>query len=180
MIVYDKAYSSDLNRILELQNLYHKSSVDERYKAEQGFVTVRHDLNLLEKMNHPFPHSVCRDNDLLVAYALTMIPDLREEIEILKPLFKMMDTELEKKKWNVNYVVMGQICIDEGYRGRGIFYGLYNYMQKALADHYTLCVTEVSSHNPRSLKAHYNQGFELLKRHTDDKGEEWHLIYWKW
>jgi L-amino acid N-acyltransferase YncA len=73
--------------------------------------------------------------------------------------------------------VMGQICIAEGYRGRGIFDGLYRTMAATYRDRYDVAVTEVAARNPRSLRAHARAGFRTMHVYPDaTTGEEWHII----
>jgi hypothetical protein len=72
---------------------------------------------------------------------------------------------------------MGQICIADGYRGRGIFDGLYRAMAGAYRDRYDFTVTEVAARNTRSLRAHARAGFRTLQVYADTTtGEEWHVI----
>ena len=72
---------------------------------------------------------------------------------------------------------MGQICIADGYRGTGIFDGLYRTMGETYGDRFDLTVTEVADRNGRSLRAHARVGFERLLTYPDaTTGEQWHVI----
>jgi hypothetical protein len=72
---------------------------------------------------------------------------------------------------------MGQICIADGYRGLGIFDGLYRAMAERYGDRFDFTVTDVATRNPRSLRAHKRVGFETLAAFTDpETGEEWNVI----
>jgi hypothetical protein len=72
---------------------------------------------------------------------------------------------------------MGQICIKEGYRGVGIFDGLYRTMAERYGDRFDFTVTEVAARNTRSLKAHARVGFQTLHVYPDPTtGDDWHVI----
>lgn len=176
---YGQAQDEDLPFILELQKQNHKNAVDDATKQSQGFVTAEHDLNLLKAMNDAFPHTVAYDGKEVIGYALTMTKAFRNKIEILKPMFDMIDQTLAEKQMSDRYVVMGQVCIKASHRGQGIFYKLYDAMKRFTQGHFDSIITEVSVQNKRSLKAHYNHGFESLKKYQDKFGEDWDLIIWE-
>jgi hypothetical protein len=72
---------------------------------------------------------------------------------------------------------MGQICVAAGYRGTGIFDGLYRTMAEQYGDRFDFTVTEVAARNTRSLRAHARAGFETLHVYRDaTSGEQWHVI----
>lgn len=168
----------DLLQIIGLQrkNLPHAISEEER--LEQGFVTVEHDPDLLAKMNHPHPHALAKDGDLLAGYALVMLRSFGQEIPVLAPMFEEMDSipELKDGSW----FVMGQICVDKAYRGKGVFQGLYEQLRSQMQGHFSCVVTEVASRNTRSLRAHERIGFKGLRSYPAPNGEHWEIIYWDW
>jgi RimJ/RimL family protein N-acetyltransferase len=59
-----------------------------------------------------------------------------------------------------NYFVMGQIYDAKGYRGQGVFAGLYHHMKDGMTPHYDYIVASVSTKNQLSLRAHAKVGFE--------------------
>ncbi|MGB5700218.1 MAG: N-acetyltransferase, partial [Muriicola sp.] len=101
-----------------------------------------------------------------------MHPDFSKEIPILNSMFEKIGEVLPEEK---SFIVMGQICIDKAYRGKGIFRGLYKTMKKSLGSSFEIIVTEVDGTNLRSLNAHYAIGFSHLLHYCAD-GREWHLI----
>ncbi|WP_109302247.1 GNAT family N-acetyltransferase [Aquimarina sp. AU474] len=170
-------HKNELLQILELQqkNLPINISKDEKHK--EGFVTVKHDIDILSKMNDRQPHIIAKHNDKVVGYTLCMTSDFGNDIEILKPMFAKIEKHLNN---STSYIVMGQVCIDKAYRGKGIFRGLYQTMRNELGEKYDVLITEVAANNPRSLRAHYAIGFtDLLIYNTDDE-ITWHLIQWDW
>jgi hypothetical protein len=147
----------------------------------QGFVTVQHDLPLLRSMNASARQIIARHGDRIIAYALVMRPEIKYMVPVLIPMFEMLDTlyykgtPLPKTK----YYVMGQICVDADFRGAGVFDGLYNKHREVYSREYDLCITEVSTRNLRSMKAHLRCGFKTI--HTfSDATDEWNILLWDW
>ncbi|MCK8524229.1 GNAT family N-acetyltransferase [Aquimarina sp. D1M17] len=166
----------ELEQILQLQKNNLSSSISKEDKEKEGFVTVEHDLELLTKMHTKEPHIIAKDDDKVVGYALSMVREFKEDIEVLEPMFSKIDTQLR----NLNtYIVMGQVCIDKNYRKQGIFRGLYNKMKDELNHKYDVLITEVAANNIRSLNAHYAIGFSDLLIYNDN-GITWHLVQWDW
>ena len=70
----------DLQQILHLQNENLIQNIDETEIRSQGFVTLLHDLATLEQMHRLAPSVIIKDDNKVVAYALTML-------RILSPCF---------------------------------------------------------------------------------------------
>jgi L-amino acid N-acyltransferase YncA len=170
----------EVRDILELQARNLPSALTPETMANQGFVTVRHDASVLQRMNEAAPAIVAKAAGRVVGYALVMPTSFAADVPILGPLFEML-TMLSWKGvpllGNPRWFVMGQICIAEGHRGIGIFDGLYRTMAERYGSRFDLVVTEVAARNRRSLRAHARVGFEPLHVYPDaTTGEEWHII----
>jgi hypothetical protein len=171
---------AEVHQILELQAANLASALTPDTIASQGFVTVRHDVEVLARMNEAAPAIIAKDDDRVVGYALVMPRAFASQVPMLQPLFHTLDalswrgTSLrDQPRW----FVMGQICIADGYRGRGIFDGLYRTMGDTYRDRYDFTVTEVAARNTRSLRAHARVGFVTLHRYADAMtGEKWQII----
>ena len=167
----------ELQGILTLQSENIKSILSEEIKGKEGFVTLKHEFDLLEKMNLLEPHIIAKENDRVVGYALVMVPQLKDEIPILFPMFEKINT-LTYNGHNLSessYYVMGQVCIAKDFRGKGLFQKLYEMHMSELSDHYDYCITEVSKSNPRSIRAHEKVGFQTIHSFTD-KEDSWEII----
>lgn len=164
----------ELEQILALQrqNLARNLSPDE--VASQGFLTVVHDLDLLQRMHALSPSIVAVEDGALAGYALVMPVACRAFIPILEPMFARLDA-LETKR----YYVMGQICVAKAFRGRGVFDALYTAHREVQSDAYDRVVTEIATRNTRSMRAHERVGFTLLERYRDAT-DEWALVTWNW
>ena len=172
----------ELEQILALQKKNVEKVLDEAEVKSQGFVTVHHDLELLEAMNRPYPHIIAKDGDQVVGYTLVMLQSFKAVIPVLVSMFEQIDTiNYEGEQLgDVDYFIMGQVCIDKAYRGKGIFVGLFDKMREEMSDKFKYIITEVASRNTRSIAAHLKVGFKNIKEYTSERGEEWVILLWDW
>ena len=79
----------------------------------------------------------------------------------------------------MNYVVVGQLCVAKDYRGLGLVQKMYGHFRETLANEFQCCITDVARNNPRSLQAHLKTGFTVINTLT--YGEtEWDIVLWDW
>lgn len=162
----------ELEQILSLQKDNLPGALSKKEIAKEGFVTIAHSFDLLDAMNKVCPHIIAKEEERVIGYALCMHPKFRNEIDILKPMFKEISAVLSPDD---KYIVMGQVCIDKAYRKMGLFQKLYKNMQDTIKPEFNFIITEVDALNKRSLNAHLAIGFMELKTYTSD-GRKWHLI----
>ncbi|UZR99710.1 GNAT family N-acetyltransferase [Chondrinema litorale] len=173
--------TKDLEQILALQQKNHFQNISSEVKDQEGFVTVVHNLELLTSMNSTAKQVIAKDGDEVVGYALVMTEAFQDLIPVLKPMFEMFkDIDFKGKKvTEYTYYVMGQICVAEGYRGSGVFSKMYAKHKEVYASQFDLCITEVSTSNKRSMRAHEKVGFVTV--HTNaDEFDEWNILVWDW
>lgn len=180
IVTYALASTDDeLGQIIDLQakNLAENITADTR--QSQGFVTVKHSFDLLKKMNASAQQIIAKDGNNVIGYALVMRPELRSAVPVLVPMFNMFSKidYLGKPLVSYRYYVMGQICVGEGYRGRGVFDGLYEKHRQVYSQEYDLCITEISRNNERSMRAHLRVGFNILYSFRDAT-DEWDIVVW--
>ncbi|HEX8377152.1 MAG TPA: hypothetical protein VF602_04995 [Pedobacter sp.] len=122
----------ELEQILKLQDSNHIQNLSPKERNSNGFVTVKHDLELLTKMNNSARQIIAKDNENVVGYALVMLKEFSELIPVLTPMFAMFSNLSfnQMPLSSYKYYVMGQICIAESHRGNGIFEGLYLNIKK--------------------------------------------------
>jgi hypothetical protein len=156
----------DFEQILELQ----KSNL---VFSRDGFVTLRHTPAILRAFHEIMPSIVARHRGNVVGYALSMPRDASALVPELEPMFARLDSlaTLANQRW----YVMGQICIDEAWRGCGLFDRLYEGHRARFAASFDWLVTEIALRNPRSLKAHARVGFVEIDRHIDG-ADEWSVV----
>jgi hypothetical protein len=173
--------TKELQQILQLQKENHVRHIDEKEIQSQGFVTMRHTLAVLQQMHNLSPSIIIKDDDKVVAYALTMLRECRQLMPDLEPLFALFD----ELSWNnkplndYRFYVMGQICVAKGYRGRGLFDELYKHHKKTYQQQFDLFLTEISTRNHRSVRAHKRVGFKTIYTYRDSL-DEWNVVGWDW
>jgi hypothetical protein len=168
---------SDLDGILALQRQNLRDNLPAEEALRNGFVTVEHTRAILEQMHALAPSIVARRTTEVVGYALSMPLACRSFLPVLEPmfaLFKELSYEGRPLLSHALYV-MGQICIAESCRGRGLFDALYAAHRAHFAARYELLVTEISARNGRSLRAHERVGFRTLTRFRDAT-DEWVIV----
>jgi RimJ/RimL family protein N-acetyltransferase len=74
---------------------------------------------------------------------------------------------------------MGQICVAKEYRGKDFVNELYEHHKKNYQSQFDLFITEISTRNHRSLRAHEKIGFETIHIHQDHL-DEWAIVGWDW
>lgn len=171
----------DLRQMLHLQEQNHKSLLTPEQKSAQGFLTVRHTLSQLEALSEMAPQVVVRDGDTLAGYALTMPQESAALVPELAPMFRLLDSVIWKgeRLGALPYYVMGQVCVSEAYRGKGVFDALYAHHRQLFQSEYALLVTEIDQNNARSMAAHKRVGFQVAHQYRED-GIQWAVVVWDW
>lgn len=159
----------DLEGILALQQA-------SRVPTQDGFVTVKHTLEILQAMHRLAPSVVAWDDqESIVAYAITMPREARPLVPILEPMFAMLDKMDIPGEW----YVMGQVAVAPAQRGLGVFDRLYHQHRTHYARRWAQIITEVATRNGRSLRAHQRVGFRTIKTYQDST-DHWAVIAWDW
>ena len=182
MIFTTSTTDKELAEIIALQKKNLPANLTVAEMQEQGFVTVVHSLDDLKKMNQFEQHLVIKDNDTVVGYLLAMTKKSEFDIPVLIPMFKVFDKVSYQNKLlaDYNFIVVGQVCIDKEYRGKGLLNKSYQAYKKIFSSKYDFAITEIATANQRSLNAHKTAGFTEIHRFTDSSQIEWSIIIWDW
>ena len=171
---------ADLGAILDIQRRNAPDVLSEAEQREQGFVTVRHTLDLLQRMNAAFPHSVARlagTGGAVVGYALCMLPRFIGELPVLQPLFDQLPLVSWQGRpvpaWR--FAVMGQVAVAKAHRGHQLVDGMYDDLCGRLAPAYELLLTSIAVRNTRSRRVHERAHFTEIGRFVDH-GSEWLIV----
>ena len=172
--------AAELDAILALQQKYHKDTLGAKEKAADGFLTIRHSREWLQQMHDLVPAVIAVEDNKLAGYALVMSAECRKLIPALEPMFAQFDliTYGNKALSDFKYYVIGQICVAADYRGSGVFDGLYAKHRELFSPRFDFAVTEISTSNGRSLRAHEGVGFEVIHRHKDAT-DDWVVVLLK-
>lgn len=176
MITYHRTKTDEeLKEILALQRVNLSVNISDEEKQKEGFVTLKHDFDVLKKMNDAYAHCVAKENGKIIGYTLSMLQNLKNDIPLLIPMFDEIDKVMDSENFLLKYIVMGQVCIDKNQRGKGIFRGLYAYMANEMKSDFDAIITEVDTKNSRSSNAHKSVGFQLLKKYHSNN-QLWEII----
>jgi len=172
---------SELQQILDLQEQNLPKNISAEELRSQGFVTFQHDLETLQQFHQLAPSVIVKDNDKVVAYALTVVNEARHIFPPIESMFVLLDNLQWKDQpfHNFRYYAMGQVCVVKDYRGKGVFEMLYQQHKRSYSHKFDLLVTEISTKNHRSLRAHEKVGFETIIIEKNEL-DEWAVVAWDW
>lgn len=146
-------------------------------KAKEGFVSWVYTANILRALHTIAPSVIVKDGEVVAGYALTLTPASRVVYPHMENTLHHISA-LEYKGRPIStyrFYLMGQICVRKAYRGQGVVDLLYEGHRKFYSTQYDLLVTEISSANPRSMKAHQRAGFQVIDTYLGN-GEEWDVV----
>jgi ribosomal protein S18 acetylase RimI-like enzyme len=171
----------ELQQIIQLSHQNLRTKILEEEKKSQGFVTWNYSLELLQKMHTLHPNVIVKDGNIVAGYAMVALKEARYFHSDLEAMINHLEqlTYNGKTLSEYKYYVMGQICVDKAYRGKGVFEMLYKKHKTLFENDYDFVVTEISTTNPRSLHAHEKVGFKIIYTYPDAL-DEWNVVLWDW
>ena len=172
---------NEIEQIAALSNANLSTNISAETKAREGFVSWVYDPPILTALHSIAPSVVVMDGPTLAGYALTLTPECLPTYPAAIDTFNHASTltHNDRPLAQQRFYLMGQICVAEPYRGQGLVGILYNGHRQFYSSRYDLLVTEISTSNPRSLKAHQKVGFQLIHTHHDLQGQ-WDVVLWDW
>ena len=173
--------STELQQILDLQERNLVTNINDEEKQSQGFVTLQHTLADLQAFQEIAPSVIIKEEERVIAYALTMPRECSEVVPALQSMFTSFDSLMWQNKPlnDYRFYVMGQICIDKEHRGKGLFERLYQGHRHFFGRHFDCIVTEIATRNLRSMRAHEKVGFKVIHVYRDQQ-DEWAVVLWNW
>lgn len=169
----------DYEGILSLQAQNMKNNISLEESQRQGFLTVKHDLPTLKKIQGSHAHIIAKNEaGEVIGFTLVMLREYSDSIPILVPMFEVIDQLIydNQKLVDARYFVMGQVCVDKRYRGQNVFRKLYEHLGMLMKSDYDYIITEISKYNMRSIAAHNKVGFNLLHEYASDENENWLVV----
>lgn len=172
---------SEITGIRDLQELNLKQNITAQEAIDQGFLTAAYTKEYLHAMNLASPSIIAKVDDKVVGYALVATKEIRKGHDLIEGLFDAIDDCAYKGKLlrDVNYVVVGQLCVAKEYRGQDLVQKLYGHFRDCLSHEFTYLVTDVAKANIRSLKAHKKRGFQVINELMYG-GFGWDIVLWDW
>jgi RimJ/RimL family protein N-acetyltransferase len=164
---------------LSMANLRTTLSADA--KAKEGFVTWVYSPESLKAIHTVIPSVIVKDDDTVAAYCLSLSPAC---VDVYPPMASThsLVSALEyngRPLGGQKVYYCGQICVAQAYRGQGLVDMLYQFHRRHFTPQFDLLATEISTANPRSLKAHEKVGFKRIATHRDEM-DEWDVVLWDW
>jgi hypothetical protein len=165
--------------ILQLQRQNSYRSLSAEQQVQDGFVFAEHNLEVLKVMAGQVPQVIALQNDKVIGYTLAMTPFMENTVPALVPMFAEFKKcrYMDKPLTDYSFIVGGQVCVDQDFRGQQLLRRLYNGIRDLTQPAYRLCVTEIADRNQVSLKAHQKMGFEVIYNYEDENGL-WHIVAW--
>lgn len=171
----------ELEQIYLLNKANLKQHLSEEEQKAEGFVTWLYSPELLHRMHRLMPSIIAKENGKVVAYALATPREAASFHPDLHTLLSYLDTLHYNGRpfAEYNYYCMGQICIHKDYRGQQLLPWLYEKHKEAYSSRYSMLVTEISTSNLRSQKAHEKAGFKTIHTHSDAL-DTWNVVALEW
>jgi hypothetical protein len=171
----------EIDQIVALSEANLVSTISPETKAKEGFVTWVYSPESLKAIHTVIPSVIIKDGDILAGYCLSLspacsdiYPPLASTNEVVSKLIYNGRPLGEQKVY-----YCGQICVALEYRGKGLVDMLYQFHRQHFSSQFDLLVTEISTANPRSLKAHQKTGFQVIATHPEN-GSDWDVVLWDW
>ncbi|MBS1597538.1 MAG: GNAT family N-acetyltransferase [Bacteroidetes bacterium] len=171
----------ELLQIHQLNKENLRSITKSEEQKKEGFVSWLYPPQLLKQMHELAPSIVVKDDNKIAGYALVASKEMIAFHADLQTLFSHLSRVQYKNQplSDFSFYCMGQICIDKNYRGLGLVNMLYQKHKEVYGDRYQLLVTEISTSNIRSQKAHEKIGFKTIHTYRDQQ-DEWNVVVWDW
>jgi len=166
-------------RSLQEANLKENVALEDRFS--DGFLTAKYDFGFLKSMNDLTPAIIAKQSDLVVGYVLATDRSLLAQ----HPLLKDLGAQINKVPFGgkliggFDYLVVGQLCVAKGVRGKGVAKSLYAQFKATYEKRYPFVVTDIDQDNSASLKTHLKVGFEVVST-LRYGGRDWRVVVWSW
>jgi len=173
--------TEQIQQIAKLSAINLRSVIDEHTKIDQGFLTWEYTPRLLAAMHEFAPSVIAIDEGNVVGYALVATHAMAEVHTEMKLMLDNLSTlsYLGHPMNDYRYYMMGQICIAQEHRGKGLFEKLYQHHRTVYSNQFDMLMTEVSTSNHRSMRAHEKVGFKTIHTYHDHM-DEWNVVVWDW
>ena len=182
MITLDKVRNyNDLLQIKVLNEDNLKINLSQQDQSKYGFLTLEYNIELLLKMNNIEKSIVVKEDNEVVGYAIVtnktvyglnkLFDDLIDRVKTL--------TYCHNNLNNVEYALVGQLCIKKNYRGKGLVKKIYEFYKQEYSKKYKYLITDIDERNKRSLSAHLKSGFQIIDNFYWAESY-WNIILWDW
>lgn len=181
MIVTTVSTKVELEQIYTLNQQNLKQNLTLEQQEQEGFVSWLYSPALLEQMHNLAPSIIAKQEDQVVGYALTTLREASAFHQDLKEMFQNLEavTYKDKPLFEYSFYCMGQICVAKEFRGQGLVTQMYQKHKEVYSAKFDFILTEISTRNIRSQKAHEKIGFRTIHTHRDSM-DDWNVVIWEW
>ncbi|MGZ9674981.1 GNAT family acetyltransferase [Flavobacterium sp. GNP001] len=154
-ITFVQAQLSDIDSVLDLQELYLVTNLSETERAA-GFVTTPFTVEQLKTVIAKKELFLAKEGKRVVGYIFAGSWQFYQQWPIFAYMSSLI-TQLNFANKNVdlqNSFQYGPICIHKKYRGTGIIKPLFELMRSEMVQKYPLALTFINKANQPSTKAH--------------------------
>ena len=171
----------ELLQIHQLNQDNIRKNLNAEEQIREGFVSWLYPLKLLEQMHNLAPAIIIKNGDKVIAYALATLMEASPFHSDLETMFHNLKQVQYKGRslFSYRFYCMGQICVAKEYRGKGLVNNLYQKHKEIYSSFYEFILTEISTKNLRSIKAHEKIGFTTIYTYKDAM-DEWNVVIWDW
>lgn len=155
--------------MVELQNQNLVSRLSEEEK-QQGFLSGSFTASQFSDLNEDIAVIVALDEARLIGFLCASSVEFNQNFRLPAAMTARFQHVSYKGRLVSNYttVVAGPVCVDQNYRGKGIFESMYVCLIETVPAKYDLIAALVSTINPRSIHAHEKVGLETVDRFDFD------------
>jgi len=171
----------ELIGLKQLQTNNLRRIIGEEEAMKEGFVTSEYELSLLQSMHAIHPSIIVKEGEEVVGYTIVTNKEVYGAHPELDHLFNTLDATLYNGALlkEVNYILIGQVCVAKSHRGHGWVPKMYEYYKNLHATNYPYLVTDISQANKRSIRMHQKIGFETIGV-IEQVGTGWDIVLWDW
>ncbi|KAJ3028517.1 UNVERIFIED_CONTAM: hypothetical protein HDU68_001513 [Siphonaria sp. JEL0065] len=153
---------------LQMENLRRLLPLE--VQEREGFVTAEYSIDYLRNIHSKTPAVVALAQvngvQQVVGYVLAATKQDSLEHDLLKDLVGTVDgrCKFEKKKLkDLNYIVVGQLCVAKDFRGQRLASKMYEaFAQEYKSRGFECAMTDVAADNEKSLKTHKKSGWVVV------------------
>ena len=146
-----------------------------------GTIMSSGQYQVFSKANGLVEKILVKEGDEVVGYTIVTNKGVYGEHPEVDHLFNTLD----QTKYNeillseVNYIMIGQVCVGKSHRGQGWVPKMYEFYKSLHSKNYQYLVTDISQANKRSIKMHQKIGFETIGV-IEQVGTGWDIVLWDW
>ncbi len=150
------AQEADLKAILVLQKANLGKNLNATERQKNGFVMLETPLHMLKELQQNLGIWVAESHNKIIAFLFGVTVPQALKNELLAPEVHHVSPIIYKGKSLAayRYFIIGQICVDDEFKGYGIAGMLYQELFSIMAGQYDLVIASVNQDNARSLHVH--------------------------